>query len=40
MSNESGRLNASAPPSAVVKFLTAWKLNPVMSAWLPTGWPA
>ena len=40
MSNESGRLNASAPPSAVVRFLTAWKLKPVMSAWRPTGWPA
>ena len=39
MSNESGRLNASAPPSAVVRFLTVWKLKPVMSAWhgLPVG---
>ena len=36
LSNGLGMFNASAPPSAVVRFFTAWKLKPVMSAMAPT----
>ena len=32
-------LHVAAPPSAVVKFLTAWKLKFEKSAILPTGFP-
>ena len=34
-----GRFHDKAPPSAVVKFLTAWKLNEEKSAILPTIFP-